>query len=331
MEGVTLMKRRHLLAAGLVAPNIAALGIARAQSAWPGDRPIEVIVPVPPGGGLDTMARLVMPHVVARLGPGARFVTVNRPGAGSQVGVEAVFASAPDGYTLGAISCPALPAMPIERQVRYRTMEFAWLANVVDDPNAFFVLGSSPLKTLADLAAAAKARPGVPSYGSTGIGGDDHIAMLSFEEQFGLPPMVHVPFNGTAPALQTLLSGNLDVLVGNISEQLALLREGRLRALGAAAPARLEMTPDVPTFREQGFDLVASASRGFIAGPGLPAPIRARYEAAFRTALADPTFLAEAARIGMPLRPLIGGEYISMVGEMEAGLNALWQRRPWKE
>jgi tripartite-type tricarboxylate transporter receptor subunit TctC len=143
---------------------LAALGapaLARAQAnAWPNERPIEVIVPVPPGGGLDTMARIVMPHVVAQLGAGARFVTVNRPGAGSQIGVEAVFNAAPDGYTLGAISCPAVPAMQIERPVRYRTMEFAWIANVVDDPNAFFVLAGSPLRNLSDLATAAKARPG---------------------------------------------------------------------------------------------------------------------------------------------------------------------------
>ncbi|MDO9707188.1 tripartite tricarboxylate transporter substrate binding protein [Paracraurococcus lichenis] len=319
--------------AGLVA--LAALAMpatGRGQGAgWPNDRPIEVIVPVPPGGGLDTMARLVMPHVVARLGPGARFVTVNRPGAGSQIGIEAVFAAAPDGYTLGAISCPALPAMPIERQVRYRTAEFAWIANVVDDPNAFFVLAASPLRTLADLAAAARARPGTLSYGSTGIGGDDHIAMLSFEEQAGLPPMVHVPFTGSAPALQTLLTGNLDVLVGNVSEQLALLREGRLRALGAAAPARVGLAPEIPTFREQGIELVAGASRGFIAGPGLPVPIRARFEAAFAAALADPAFLREAERVGMPLRPLIGPAYAAMIGEMEASLRQLWHRRPWRD
>ena len=152
------MKRRALLAAGLAAPALTAAP-ARAQSAWPGERPIEVVVPVPPGGGLDTMARLVMPHVVARLGGGARFVVTNRPGAGSQIGIEAVFNAAPDGYTLGAISCPALPAMAIERPVRYRTAEFAWLANVVDDPNAFFVLATSPLRTLAELAAAARVRP----------------------------------------------------------------------------------------------------------------------------------------------------------------------------
>jgi tripartite-type tricarboxylate transporter receptor subunit TctC len=326
------MKRRLLLAATIAAPALAR-GNAQAQgtAGWPNERPIEVIVPVPPGGGLDTMARLVMPHVIAQLGPAARYVVVNRPGAGSQIGTEAVFNAPPDGYTLGAISCPSLPAMHIERPVRYRTMEFAWLANVVDDPNAFFVHAASPLKTLADLATVAKARPGVPNYGTTGIGSDDHIAMLSFEGQMGIPAMVHVPFNGTAPAIQALLGGHLELLVGNVSEQLVMMREGRVRALGAAAPARLPLAPDVPTFREQGIDLVNGASRGFVAGPGLPPAIVRRYEAAFAAAVADPGFQREAERVGMPLRPLIGGAYASMIAEMDAGLRALWQRKPWKE
>ncbi|MCB4821723.1 Bug family tripartite tricarboxylate transporter substrate binding protein [Roseicella aerolata] len=311
---------------------LAAPALGRAQgAAWPGERPLEVVVPVPPGGGLDTMARLIMPHVCAHLGGGAKFVVLSRPGAGTQIGNEAIFNAAPDGYTLGAITAPALPALPIERAVRYRTAEFTWLANVVEDPNAFFVTGESPLRSLSDLVAAARARPGRLSYGSTGVGGDDHIAMLAFEDWAGTPPMVHVPFPGSAPATQALLGGHIDLLVGNISESLAMQQEGRIRALGTAAPARFAPLPAVPTFREQGFDLVAGASRGFVATPGLPAPIRARLESAFAAALAEPAFLREAERVGMPLRPLIGGAYAGMIAEMEGALRALWGRRPWRE
>jgi tripartite-type tricarboxylate transporter receptor subunit TctC len=312
------MKRRALFAAALAAP-----GIARAQQAWPGDRPMEVVVPVPPGGGLDAMARLLMPHVCDRLGGGARFVVLSRPGAGTQVGNEAIFNAAPDGYTLGAITAPALPALPIERAVRYRTAEFTWIANVVEDPNAFFVEASSPLKSLADLAAAARGKPGGVSYGSTGVGGDDHIAMLAFEDWAGTPPMVHVPFTGSVPATQALLGGHIDLLVGNISESLPLQQEGRIRALGVAAPMPVAPRPDVPTFRVQGFDLVAGASRGFVGTPGLPPPIRARLESAFGAALAESAFLRDAERAGMPLRPLVGVPYAAMIAEMEAGLRRL--------
>ena len=125
-----MIRRRHTVAclAALAAPGLAPRA-GRAQATapgWPGERPIEVVVPVPPGGALDALARLLMPHVCTHLGGGARFVVINRPGAGTQVGNEAVFNAAPDGYTLGCITAPALPALPIERQVRYRTAEFAW-------------------------------------------------------------------------------------------------------------------------------------------------------------------------------------------------------------
>ncbi|HYF06881.1 MAG TPA: tripartite tricarboxylate transporter substrate binding protein [Acetobacteraceae bacterium] len=325
-----MVSRRGLVGSAMAA--LAALpGGAGAQGAWPNERAIEVIVPVPPGGGLDALARLLMPHVCARLSPQARFVVINRPGAGTQIGNEAIFNAAPDGYTLGCITCPALPALPIERAVRYRTLDFTWIANVVDDANAFFVVANSPLRSLADLVAAARARPGAISYGSTGIGGDDHIAMLSFEGLSGIPPMVHVPFTGSAPATQALLGGHIELLVGNISDGIGLQREGRVRALGVAAAERYAPLPEIATFREQGFDLLVGASRGFVGPPGIPPPIRARMEEAFTGALADPGFRAEAERATMPLRPLIGTQYRDMIARMDEGLKALWGRRPWRE
>jgi tripartite-type tricarboxylate transporter receptor subunit TctC len=179
--------------------------------------------------------------------------------------------------------------------------------------------------------AAAKARPGALNYGTTGVGSDDHIAMLAFEAEARLPPMTHVPFAGGAPAMQALLGGHVDLVVGNASDGLGLAQEGRVRTLGQAAPARWSALPGVPTFREQGFDLVANASRGFVAPPGLPDPIRARLEDAFTATLANPAFLREAERLFLPLRPLVGGAYRSMIAEMDGSLRELWKHRPWRE
>ena len=109
------------------------------------------------------------------------------------------------------------------------------------------------------------------------------------------------------------------------------MQSGDLRPLAISSRERSPIAPEVPTFREQGFDFVAAASRGFVAPPGLPAAIRQRLEAAFAAALAEPGFLAEAERLAMPLRPLVGGAYASMIAAMDASLRALWQRRPWKE
>ena len=313
-------------AASAAVPRVA----ARAQAAWPGERPIEVVVPYPPGGGVDTTTRLVLRFAPNHL-PAARFVVVNRPGAGGQLGFEAAFHAAADGWTLCAVTAPAMLAMPIERTVRYRPLDWTFFANVVDDPNAFYVAAESRLRSVADLVAEAKARPGGLSYGSTGVGGDDHIAMLAFEALSGIPPMVHAPFAGNAPATQALLGGHLALLVGNIGENLALLREGRVRCLAVAAPERLPQAAEQPTFREQGIDLVTGASRGLIGPPGMPAAVRARLQAAFAATVADPDFVGEAQRLGMPLRPLIGEDYARMLTTMEASLRELWQRRPWRE
>jgi tripartite-type tricarboxylate transporter receptor subunit TctC len=308
-----------------------ALALPRiAHAAWPADRPIEVIVPYPPGGGVDTMARVVLPAVQAKL-PGARFVVVNRAGAGGQLGWEAAFAAAPDGYTLAATSVPALVTYPMERTVRYRPLDFTFIANVVDDPGGLFVRADSPLRTLADLIAAAKARPGALSYGSTGIGSDDHLLVIGLEDRAGMPPMTHAPFNGMAPLGTALVGGHIDIGAFNMSESLALLQAGRIRSLGQAARARWSGTPEVPTFAEQGQDMVSGATRGIVGPPGLPAEVAQRLEAAFRAAMAEPAFVAETQRLGLPLAPRIGAEFRGDVVALERDLRGLWQRRPWRE
>jgi tripartite-type tricarboxylate transporter receptor subunit TctC len=319
--------RRRVLAAA--SGLIAAPSIAQAQAAWPGERPVEVVVPFPAGGGVDIMARLVMPLVAAQI-PGLRPVVVNRAGAAGQLGLEATFNSAPDGHTLGATTIPAHNAIPLERPVRYRAMDFTFICNIVEDANCFYVRADSPLRSVADLVAAAKARPGQTNYATTGIGSDDHLFMLHFEALAGLQPMVHVPFAGTAPLIPQLLGGNLEVAAINVNDALQLKREGRLRILAQAAAQRQPEAADVPTFREVGFDIVHGASRGIVGPPGLPAPIAARLEAAFRTALNDEGFKRDAERQFMPLRPMFGAEYRAFAQEVDDRLKRLWQVRPWR-
>jgi tripartite-type tricarboxylate transporter receptor subunit TctC len=140
--------RRSLLlaSAGAMLPR----GLGAQPRAWPGARPIEVVVPFPPGGGMDVMARSFLPFLQPHL-PGATFVVVNRAGAGGQIGTEAVANAAPDGHTIGAAAFPALVSTPIERRVRWRPTELTYLASVVDDPCGLFVPPASPLRGLADL------------------------------------------------------------------------------------------------------------------------------------------------------------------------------------
>ena len=316
------------LATSLVAP-LALPRLARAQSGWPSARPIEVFVPFPAGGGVDTMVRGILAHVAPRL-PGARFVVTNRPGAGGQLGFEANFNAAPDGYTLGAATNTAMNAISIERTPRYRPAEFTYIANVVDDPAAFWVHPDSPWRDLHDLVAAARQQPGAFGVGTAGVGSDDHILQLGFENATGIR-LLHVPYNGTSPTLRDLLGGRLPIGSFNMGEGVPLLREGRIRCLGQAGAQRWSEAPAVPTFREQGFDILGGSARGIAGPPGIPAPIRDALRDAFRAALADPAFIAEATRLMLPLRPLIGEDYAGMMAADLAALRALWQRRPWKE
>jgi tripartite-type tricarboxylate transporter receptor subunit TctC len=322
-----MISRRVLLAAS---PLLASPKILSAQTAWPNERPVEVIVLAAAGGGVDAMTRLVMPLIAQQI-PGMRVVVLNRPGAGGQIGLEATFNAAGDGYTLGATTFPAHNAFPIERQVRYRPLDFTFICNVVEDANCFYVRAESPFKSLQDLVAAAKARPGQLSCGNTGIGSDDHLFALHFEELAGLQKMISVPFTGTAPLLPQLLGGNLDVAALNVYDALPLVREGKLRILAQAAARRAPDAPDTPTFRELGFDLVHGASRGILGPPNMPQQVTEKLVAAARVALASEEFKREAARVFMPINPIFGSEYKAFAERSFADLQRLWRVRPWRE
>lgn len=323
-----MIQRRIWLAGSAAALTVPS--IARAQPAWPAERPIEVIVPFPAGGGVDVMTRLIMPHVAAQI-PGMRHIVTNRSGAAGQIGLEATFNAAPDGYTLGATTLPAHNAIPMERPARFRAMDFTFLANIVEDANCFYVRSDSPITSVAELITAARARPGQMTYATTGVGSDDHLFMLAFEQIAAIPRMVHVPFAGAAPLIPQLLGGHVDVAAINVGDALQLKREGKLRILAQASTQRWEEAADVPTFRELGIDILHGAARGIVGPPGMPAPITARLNGAFTAALREADFLREARRQFMPLNVLIGADYRAMAQRTEDQLKALWQRRPWRE
>ena len=313
----------------LAAPLLAMPRLAGAAPPWPTERPVEVIIPFPPSGGVDTMARVVLNHVAPRI-PGFRYVVTNRPGAGGQIGFEAIFNTAPDGYTIGAVTNNAMHGHAIERRPRYRPTEYTFIANITDDPGAFFVDVRSPFHTLADFQAAAKPTPESLGVGTAGIGTDDHLLMMGFEDIAGVR-LIHVPYQGTAPQLRDLLGGRLPVGAFNMGEGITLMREGKIRCLGQAGEARWSAATDIPTFREQGFDLLGGSARGLAGPPNLPVEITARLVAAFRDAMADPAYIAETTKLGLPIRPLVGDAYRLMMAADYARLRALWQRRPWKE
>jgi tripartite-type tricarboxylate transporter receptor subunit TctC len=316
--------RRSTLA--LAAATLAAPHVARA--AWPADRPIEVIVPFPPGGGQDVMARFTLQHL-ARHMPGARFVVNNRAGASGQIGIEQGFNAAPDGYTVFTASSIGLSSAPLERPVRWRVPDLTCVGNIVDDACAFWVLPASPYRDLPALAAAMRAQPETIALGSgAGVGSDDHLVILAFEETTGTRSL-YAPYNGTQQCLRDLLGGSIAVASFNMSEGISLLREGKLRCLGQASTARWDRAAEVPTFRDQGIDAVVGSTRGFFAPANLPAGILAGWTAAFDSMFADPVFLADAEKLALPLKLVSGEAHRRMVLEEQQVIAALFARRPW--
>ena len=304
---------------------------AAARAAYP-EQPINMIVGYAPGGGTDLVARMIAPFIERYLGEGARIVVVNRPGAGGSIGFAALAAAAPDGYTIGFINTPNVLTTPIERaDVKFSWQSYDLLGNLVDDPGGFSVHADSPIKSLADLVAHAKANPDAVTVGTTGAGSDDHLAMLLFQKSAGVR-MTHVPFKGAAE-VRTALTGR-QIVVGaiNLGEALQYQKGGTpLRNLGQMSAQRSLLAPDLPTFREQRFDIELASLRGLAAPKGLPAPIRERLVRAVEQAAADPKFQAQAAAAFAPLRYLSPPRYEAELRQGEAQFRQLWKEVPWTD
>ena len=301
-----------------------------AHAAWP-DQPINMIVAYAPGGGTDIVARNLVPFIEKYLGDGARINVVNRSGAGGDIGFSAIAAAPADGYTIGFINTPPVITIPIERKPSWNTQSFDLLGNVVDDPGTFCVHSDSPIKTLADLAAQAKANPGAVTMGSTGVGSDDHLAILFFEKSAGVK-VTHIPFKGTADTRTALIGRHITVAAINVGEGLQFHKGGSpLRCLGQMTASRTSMAPDWPTFREQGYAFEMASLRGMAAPKGLPAPIRERLTQAIERAVNDPAFKLAAERAFAPLRYLAPPAYAAELRAGDAQFRQLWTEMPWTD
>ena len=283
------MSLHRRTAIGSLAALLTSAGTARARGAYP-EQPIRLIVPFPPGGPADTIARLVTPGMSERLG-GRQIVVESRSGAGGLVGMEAVARSRPDGYTIGLGSSgvmaimPVLQAnLPIDPQ-----RDLVPIDLVLSVPQILAVRPSLPVRSVADLLAYARQRPGQISYGTSGIGGTLHLATEMFRARAGNIDIVHVPYRGAAPAIPDLLSGRVQMMFADVPILLPQVRSGALRPLAITAPERSELLPDLPTMVELGMQgMVSASSYGLVAPAGVPADRIATLNAALNTSLARP-------------------------------------------
>ncbi len=316
--------RRGAIAAALAAP-----ALARAQGAeWRPDRQITMIVAFAAGGGTDTAARTIARFMEKDLGQPV--VVLNRPGAGGEIGFSELARARPDGYTIGFINTPTIVTIPIERQARFKLDDFALIANIVDDPGGIWVLKDSPIRDFAGLLTAARERPATIGYGTTGIGSDDHLAILAIERATNTR-FLHVPFAGSAQVKQNLLSRAIPIAVMNMAEGIAEWRQDVLRPLVQMGATRWEVAAEVPTLRELGINVVEGSMRGMAAPAGMPPEVMARLARALQRTVDDPEFQRLAVQQNLPLRFLGPDAYRAELVALRDRYQALWNQHPWKE
>ncbi|ARP91823.1 hypothetical protein CAL14_17290 [Bordetella genomosp. 9] len=295
-----------------------------AFAAWP-ERPVELIVGFAAGGGTDLTARTLAMFLEKELG--GSVVVVNKPGASGALALGMVARAKPDGYTLGMTNMPGLLTLPIERNTGFTGADFTYLATLVRDPSAFSVKADSPYKSLQELIAAVRAKPGLISYGSTGVGTDDHLALVMFETATGTK-MNHVPFNGAGPLRNSVLGGHADVGGMNLGEAMPYSGD-KLRILAQASEKRSPLAPDVPTFKEQGVDLVFASERGVIGPKGLPSEVEKKLADALAHIANDPEFQKKMLQQFTEMDYLPGDKWQARLQAADAQFRAMWARQKW--
>ena len=240
---------RRRLAAGLSALAVlCAVPVAQAQT-FP-SRPIRIVVPFPPGAFNDTLGRTLASEFSKGFAPGSQ--VDNRPGGGTVIGTDLVMRSPPDGHTLLVVAFPFALINSMHAQAKIDvTRDFAAVTYVGATANLLVVNPNSPYKSVKDVIAAAKAKPGAIPYASTGNGSSNHLSMELFKLMAGVN-LNHIPYKGSAPAVTDLIGGQVEALFDNVPNVIAHVKAGRLRALAVSSPKRSALVPDLPTVDEAG-------------------------------------------------------------------------------
>ena len=299
----------HLAAGATALPAMSR--IARAQ-AYP-TRQVRIIVPVPPGGALDIIARLMGQWLSERLGQ--TFVIENRPGGGTNIGVEAVVHATADGYTLLLV-----PGSVTANATLFPKLNFNFIRDIVPIamisqlPLVMEVNSSFPAKTLPEFIAYAKANPGKISMASGGTGSTSHIGGELLKLRTGID-MLHVPYRGGAPALTDLLGGQVQVYFSPLPESIETIKGGKVRALAVTTATRSAALPDVPTIGESVPGFEASTWQGIGAPKNTPADIVDRLNKEINAALADPKIKERLAGLGSMPTPMSPAAFEKMIVE----------------
>ncbi|SPP97365.1 conserved exported protein of unknown function [Bradyrhizobium vignae] len=303
---------------------VAAFGFAAcgpAWAAWPDEKPIEVVVGFAPGGGTDVMARKLLPFVERALGGKAKFVVLNKPGAGGEIAFAAIARAAPDAYSIGVVNVPGYNFLPMTRKTQYTTDEIRLVARVVEDPNVVVVPADSRFKNLPDVVVALRSKPGSVTFGHNGAGTNGHLAIRMLASVAKVEPN-EISYRGTAAQRTDLLGGHLDVGMVTLSEipELHGANKGPLRVIAILSKKRFPSLPDVPTAEEVGFPVVTTAERGFAVPKGVPDNLVKKLEAGIAEGLRNPEYLTGSPGDEPVIAFLPGAEWQKRLDEMSEAL-----------
>jgi len=297
-SGMTRRQAAALLAASAL--TLADRSAARAQD-FP-TRLIKLVVGYPPGGPIDTTARILVPRLAALLGQ--TVIVENRPGATGTLAGKNLVTTEPDGYTIMLGNASSLAVMPaITRYRDYDSLKsFAPIAKLTEGYEVLVVAPDGP-KTVQELIAQARANPGKLNFGSAGFGNLTHLSGELLKLRTGID-IVHIPYKGAPEAQTALLSGQIQMMFGDVAGLLPMVRAGKLRALGVASESRDKLAPELPTLIEDGLpDFVALTFTGIVAPAATPPAVVTRLNGAINQALAEPAVRVALERLGSEVRP----------------------------
>lgn len=297
------------LLALLVLVSALAVPLAEAQDAYP-SRAVTMVVPFPPGGVADQTGRPVAAGLEKIFKQPV--VISNRAGAGGAVGMAAVANAKPDGYTL-LMALSSISIIPeadklFDRPPAYTMDQLVPVALISADPTILVVPADSPWRTVKDFVEDAKKRPGEISYSSSGVYGTLHMATEMFAHAAGIK-LKHVPFNGGGPALTALLGGHVQALASGPGVVIPQIKAGKLRALAGWGTTRVDVMPDVPTFKELGYDIEFYIWSGLFAPKATPPAVMTKLREGVAQVVKDPEFIATMGKLGTPISYLDAPEF----------------------